>query len=89
MSSTLPRMPSRAMISRMSSRSSGVPWPPPYWSATGPRSRMTFSMAVTMSSWGRAETNGMPPASETTSGRLATAKRARTSEALSPEVLSA
>ena len=55
-SSTPARMPSSAMISRMCSRNSGVPWPEPYCSAAGPRSRMTRSIdSVTVCS-GRAET---------------------------------
>ena len=42
-----------------------------------------------MSSGGRACTYGIPPASDTTSGRAATAKSARTSEAAIPEVRAA
>ena len=50
------------------------------------KSRMTRSIAPSIRSRGRAETKGMPPASETTSGRDATANRARTSEAARPAV---
>ena len=50
---------------------------------------MTRSMAPVTSSRGSADTNGIPPASETTSGREATANRARTSEAASPAVRAA
>jgi hypothetical protein len=50
---------------------------------------MTVSNALLIRESGRADTYGMPPASDTTSGRDATANSARTSEALSPDVLSA
>ena len=83
-SSTEALIPSRAMISRICSRSAGTPWPEPYCIAIGPLSLMTFSRAPLTSDSGSARTYGMPPARETTSGREATAKRARTSDALSP-----
>ncbi len=79
-------MPSRAITSRICSRRRGVPCPEPYCSATAPDSRTVRSTADATSSWGSADTYGMPPASDTTSGRLATANSARTSEALSPAV---
>ena len=46
-------------------------------------------MALPTTSSGSPEMFGMPPASETTSGREATAKRARISEAVMPAVRAA
>jgi hypothetical protein len=82
-------MPSSPITARMFSRRAGTPWPEPYCSAVSPRSVITVSKALLIRESGSADTNGMPPASETTSGREATANSARTSEALRPEVRSA
>ena len=56
------------------------PWPPPYCKAMSPFLLMSFSKLSVISSLGKEETFGMPPAKETTSGLETTAKRARTSE---------
>ena len=89
MSSGSAATPSSAISSTMRSRSAGWPWPPPYCRAIDPCSSRTSLTTSRMSSEGRAWTYGMPPASETTSGREATAKSARTSEADMPEVRAA
>jgi hypothetical protein len=77
------------MISTMCARSRSVPWPEPYCSAAAASSSSSLSNAVAISSRGIARTYGMPPASDTTSGREATANRARTSLAASPAVRAA
>ena len=66
----------------MSSRSHSSPWPEPYCSARVPRSTSIRATASATASSGSAATYGIPPASETTSGRDATAKSARTSDAV-------
>ncbi len=82
-------MPSSAMTSQICSRSCGSPWPQPYCSATAPRSRTIAATISPTASSGRASMYGMPPASETTSGRLATANSARIADAVIPRVRAA
>ena len=67
-------MPASAITSQIRSRSSGSPWPEPYCRAIGAAlgDELVPSTSATASS-GSAAMYGMPPASETTSGRLATA----------------
>jgi hypothetical protein len=50
---------------------------------------MSEPTSLASESSGRAAILGIPPASETTSGRLATANRARISEAVMPSVRAA
>ena len=57
--------------------------------ATGPCSRTSWLMAPPTTSSGNPLMLGMPPASETTSGRDATANSARISEAVIPAVRAA
>ena len=66
--------------------SSGTPWPEPYCIATGPWCAISSPIARLTTSSGSPEMLGMPPASETTYGRDATAKSARISEAVIPAV---
>ena len=61
------------------SRSPGSPWPEPYCRATAPRSATSWPAISPTTSSGSAEMYGMPPASDTTSGRAATANSARIS----------
>src|SRR5262245_21177457 len=77
-------MSSSAISITRRSRNPMEPCPPPYCSATSPCSANT--VRATSSTWssGRAWTNGIPPASDTTSGRSATANSARTSDAVMP-----
>ena len=82
-------MPSSAITSQICSRSRGSPWPEPYCSATGPCWATRSAIALPTTSSGRPEMFGIPPASETTSGRLATANSARISEAVIPWVRAA
>ena len=82
-------IPSSFITSQIASRMAGSPWPDPYCMACRPLfSTRSLSEAPTTSS-GRSAMFGMPPASETTSGRLATAKRARMAEAVMPWVRAA
>ena len=82
-------MPSSRITSVICSRSSGTPWPEPYCIASGPWCATRSPIARLTTSSGSPEMLGMPPASETTSGRDATAKRARISEAVIPAVRAA
>ena len=82
-------MPSSRMTSVICSRSSGTPWPEPYCIATGPCSSTSSLMAWPTTSRGSPVMLGIPPASETTSGREATANSARISEAVMPAVRAA
>ena len=82
-------MPSSRITSVICSRSSGTPWPEPYCIATGPWWATRSAIAPPTTSSGSPEMLGIPPASETTSGREATANRARISEAVMPAVRAA
>ena len=82
-------MPSSDITSQMPSRSPGSPWPVPYCRATAPRSATSWPASSPTASSGSAEMYGMPPASDTTSGRAATANRARISEATMPRARAA
>ncbi len=77
-------MPESAITSQIRSRSSRVPWPMPYWRVVTPWSVPSRPSISPTASRGRAAMYGAPPASETTSGLLATAKSARISEAVMP-----
>ena len=88
-SSGWPAMPSRAITSQICSRSVGSPWPEQYCSATGPWWAIRSPIALPTTSSGSPEMLGIPPASETTSGREATANSARISEAVMPWVRAA
>ena len=82
-------IPSSFITSQIASRMTGSPWPDPYCMACRP-SLSTRSLRVEpTTSSGRSAMFGMPPASETTSGRLATANRARMAEAVMPWVRAA
>ena len=82
-------MASSAITSVMCSRMNGSPCPEPYCMACAPRSLIRAAMASPIASRGRSAMFGMPPASDTTSGRLATENRARTADTVSPWVRSA
>ena len=82
-------MPSSRITVQICSRSSGTPCPEPYCITTFPWWVTRSEMAWPTTSSGRPEMLGMPPARETTSGRDATAKRARISEAVMPAVRAA
>src|SRR5690625_629735 len=77
------------MTSTICSRISTSPCPLPYCSASGPRSRSSRAVMSARKSIGSPEMFGMPPARETTSGRLATANSARISEERIPWARSA
>jgi hypothetical protein len=77
------------MTRQICSRSAGSPCADPYCSACAPRVATRSAISPAMSCIGSADTNGMPPASDTISGRVATANRARTSEATMPRARSA
>ena len=79
-------MPSSAITWQICSRSSRMPWPDPYCSATRPSSATSAAASAASDSSGSDCRYGMPPASETTSGRLATANSARMAEARMPAV---
>ena len=83
------RMPSRAITSQICSRSAGTPWAEPYCSATWPSRATRSATSPASASSGSAARLGIPPASETTSGRLATANSARISDAVMPAVRAA
>src|SRR5882757_7191029 len=85
-SSACARMPSAAITSVICSRSRGTPWAEPYCSATWPSWAISVATSAARESSGSAARLGMPPASETTSGRLATANSARIFEAVMPSV---
>ena len=77
------------ITSQIFSRMNGSPWPEPYCMARRPSLRTSSLRTRTDDSSGRSAMLGIPPASETTSGRLATANRARMAEAVMPCVRSA
>ena len=78
-SSGLARIPSSAITSQICSRSFGWPCPFPYCNASCPFSRIIFSTTSAIIPIGSAERFGIPPASETISGRDATANSERIS----------
>ena len=78
------RIPSSAITSQICSRSAGTPCAEPYCSATWPSRATSSATSPAIVSSGSAARLGMPPASETTSGRLATANSARISDAVMP-----
>ena len=82
-------MPSSFITSQMASRIIGSPWPEPYCIARRPSVSTSCSRVAPTTSSGRSAMLGIPPASETTSGRLATANRARMAEAVIPCVRAA
>src|SRR5450756_2784655 len=82
-------MPSIRMTSRICSRRVSSPWPEPYCSAVVPRLSISSRADSARASMGSPARYGIPPARETTSGRLATANRARISDARMPWVRSA
>ena len=79
-------MPSSAITSRICSRSTGSPWPEPYCITWVPLVWIIVDSDAAISPSGRSLMLGIPPASETISGRLATANRARTAETRMPLV---
>ena len=83
------RMPSSAMTSQIRSRSRGSPCPEPYCRVWAPIPETRSPIIEPTASRGRAVTAGMPPARETTSGRLTTENRARISEVFIPCVRAA
>ena len=82
-------MPSSDMTSQIFSRSPASPCAVQYWSATLPRSAISWPTMFPTTSSGSAVTYGDPPASETISGRAVTANRARISDATIPRARSA
>ena len=66
-----------------------MPWAEPYCSATWPSLGDQLGDLGGQRGSGSAARLGMPPASETTSGRLATANSARISDAVIPAVRAA
>jgi hypothetical protein len=82
-------IPSSRITSQIWSRSPGSPWPEPYCIATAPLSMTRSRTALPTTSSGRPPMFGIPPASETTSGRLATENSARISDAVMPLVRAA
>jgi len=88
-SSAWAEIPSRAMTSRICSRSVGSPCPEPYCNAESPWVANICATAAATVSSGSAERYGIPPARETISGREATANSARISEAFMPVVRAA
>ncbi len=79
-------MPSSDITWQICSRSSPIPCPDPYCSATRPSVLTISATSAASASSGSDERYGMPPASDTTSGRLATANRARIADARMPDV---
>ena len=77
-------MPESAITSQIRSRRSIVPWPMPYCRLTAPCSDASRPSISPTASSGSAAMYGEPPASDTTSGRLATANSARISEVVIP-----
>ena len=82
-------MPSRAMTSQMRSRRRGSPCPEPYCRVWAPIPETRSPIIEPTASRGRAVTAGIPPARETTSGRLTTENSARISEVFIPCVRAA
>ncbi len=82
-------MPSSRITSQMASRMAGSPCPEPYCMACRPPLTTSSFMVAPTASSGRSVMFGIPPASETTSGRLATANSARMAEAVIPWVRAA
>ena len=82
-------MPSNAITSQICSHSSGRPCAEPYCSATWPSRATRSATSPANASIGNAARLGMPPASDTTSGLLATANNARISDAVIPAVRAA
>jgi hypothetical protein len=82
-------MPSSRITSQIASRIAGSPWPAPYCMARRPPLTTNSLIVAPTASSGRSVMLGMPPASDTTSGRLATANRARMAEAVMPWVRAA
>ena len=89
MSSGWPRTPSGRMTSAIISRNSALPCPEPYWRIDVPRSRRRRALISARNSSGSPSILGIPPAKETTSGLLATAKSERTSDWRIPRARSA
>ena len=84
MSSGSATLLSSAMTSQICSRMRGSPCPEPYCMTCVPWSRIIRAMWSLISPRGRSLMFGIPPASDTISGRLATANSARTADTLSP-----
>src|SRR3954468_2603306 len=82
-------MPSSAMTSQIRSRSRGSPWPELYCRVWAPMPETSSPIMEPTASSGSAVTGGMPPARETTSGRLTTENSARISEVFIPCVRAA
>ncbi|MEU0111499.1 hypothetical protein ABZ313_39980 [Streptomyces sp. NPDC006251] len=72
------------MTVQIVSRRLASPWADPYCRATGPCCITSSAIIEATASMGRADTFGIPPASDTISGLEATANNARTSEATIP-----
>ncbi len=72
---------SSAMTSQIRSRSPASPWAVQYCRAVAPWWAISWPIISPTASSGSAATYGEPPASETISGRAATANSARISEA--------
>ena len=83
------RISSSAMTSQMRSRSPASPWAVQYCSAVAPCPAISWPIMSPTSSSGSAATYGEPPASDTISGRAATANSALISEATMPTARSA
>src|SRR5436190_10877247 len=77
------------MTSQIRSRRPSSPWAVQYCSAVAPWPVTSWPTMSPTASSGRADTYGDPPASDTISGRAATANRARISEATMPTARSA
>ena len=88
-SSACALMPSSAITAQIASRRAGSPCPEPYWSAAAPAPATRSCTTWATASIGSAVRLGIPPASETTSGRLATANSARIWDADMPRVRAA
>ena len=88
-SSGLAVIASSAITSMIFSRMNSSPCPEPYCMAWTPLVWISWSKDAPRSASGRSAMLGMPPASDTTSGRLATAKRARTADTVMEPVRSA
>jgi hypothetical protein len=75
-------MPSSLITSQMASRMAGSPCPALYCIARRPSAITNSCRIEPTTSSGRSVMFGMPPARDTTSGRLATANKARIAEAV-------
>ena len=75
---------SSLITSQIASRMAGSPWPEPYCMARRPSVSTSSLRSEPTTSNGRSVILGIPPASETTSGRLATANKARMADAVMP-----